>query len=130
MINIINPTIDLFLYDLRNSLGDDQKDIEQNRRYFYQKFHETVQKKLKQDRLDNDQNLEVEYIRLLNSSFAPLSPDTPLENGYYFPVRLGDSYGLLLEVAAPYLVPYMPEICCISVCVFSSTQSTPYLLSL
>ena len=101
MINIINPTIDLFLYDLRNSLGDDQKDIEQNRRYFYQKFHETVQKKLKQDRLDNDQNLEVEYIRLLNSSFAPLSPDTPLENGYYFPVRLGDSYGLLLEVAAP-----------------------------
>ena len=101
MINIINPTIDLFLYDLRNSLGDDQKDIEQNRRYFYQKFHETVQKKLKQDGLDNDQNLEVEYIRLLNSSFAPLSPDTPLENGYYFPVRLGDSYGLLLEVAAP-----------------------------
>ena len=101
MINIINPTIDLFLYDLRNSLGDDQKDIEQNRQYFYQKFHKTVQEKLKQDGLDNDQNLEVEYIRLLNSSFAPLSPDTPLENGYYFPVRLGDSYGLLLEVAAP-----------------------------
>ena len=49
MINIINPTIDLFLYDLRNSLGDDQKDIEQNRQYFYQKFHKTVQEKLKQD---------------------------------------------------------------------------------
>ena len=43
MTNIINPTIDLFLYDLRNSLGDDQKDIEEKRQYFYQKLDETVQ---------------------------------------------------------------------------------------
>ena len=101
MTNIINPTIDLFLYDLRNSLGDDQKDIEEKRQYFYQKFDETVQEKLKRDGKDQNQkhNLEVEYIPLLESNYVPLEPDTPKENGYYYPVRLGDSYGLLLEVA-------------------------------
>ncbi|NEQ40986.1 MAG: hypothetical protein F6K40_34145 [Okeania sp. SIO3I5] len=107
MTNIINPTIDLFLYDLRNSLGDDEKDIEKNRQYFYQKFHPTVQEKLKQDRQDrrerrgNNENIEPDYVHLLNSFFTYLDPDTPLENGYYYPVRLGDSYGLLLEVATP-----------------------------
>ncbi len=107
MTNIINPTIDLFLYDLRNSLGDDEKDIKQNRQYFYQKFHPTVQEKLKQDRQDrrekrdNNENMETEYVHLLNSVYTPLDPDTPPENGYYYPVRLGDSYGLLLEVATP-----------------------------
>ena len=101
MTNIINPTIDLFLYDLRNSLGDNKKDIEQKRQYFYQKFHQTVQEKLEQDGQDNDPNIEVEYIQLLKSTSAALDPDTPLENGYYYPVRLGDSYGLLLEVATP-----------------------------
>lgn len=103
MTDIMNPTIDLFSYDLRNSLGDDEKDIDQKRQYFYQKFHETVQEKLKQDGQDNDQNqnLEVEYIHLLKSNYAPLEPNTSLENGYYYPVRLGDSYGLLLEVATP-----------------------------
>ncbi|MDY7008444.1 MAG: hypothetical protein SWX82_32125 [Cyanobacteriota bacterium] len=103
MTDIINPTIDLFLYDLKNSLGDDEKDIEQKRQYFYQKFHTDVREKLKQDGQDNNQNqnLEVEYLHLLKSIYAPLDSDTSLENGYYYPVRLGDSYGLLLEVAAP-----------------------------
>ena len=103
MTDIINPTIDLFLYDLRNSLGNDAEDIEQKRQYFYQKFHQTVREKFKEYGQDNDQkqNLEVEYIHLLKSTYALLDPDTPLENGYYYPVRLGDSYGLLLEVAAP-----------------------------
>ncbi|NEP91281.1 MAG: hypothetical protein F6K18_33235 [Okeania sp. SIO2C2] len=103
MTDIINPTIDLFLYDLRNSIGDDEKDIDQKRQYFYQKFHETVREKLKQNEEDNNnkQNLEVEYFHLLKSIYAPLDSDTSLENGYYYPVRLGDSYGLLLEVAAP-----------------------------
>ena len=103
MINIINPTIDLFLYDLRNGFGDDKKDIEQRRQYFYQKLHENVQEKLKQDGKDNHQNhnLEVEYIDLLKEETASLEPNTSQEeNGYYYPVRLGDSYGLLLEVAA------------------------------
>ena len=102
MINIINPTIDLFLYDLRNGFGDDKKDIEQRRQYFYQKLHENVQEKLKQDGKDNHQNhnLEVEYIPLLKEKIAYLEPNNPQENGYYYPVRLGDSYGLLLEVAA------------------------------
>ncbi|NEO52898.1 MAG: hypothetical protein F6K54_07285 [Okeania sp. SIO3B5] len=101
MTDIINSTIDLFLYDLINSLGDDEKDIEQKRQYFYQKFHTDIREKLEQDRKDNNQNLEVEYLHLLKSIYAPLDSDTSIENGYYYPVRLGDSYGLLLEVAVP-----------------------------
>ena len=101
MLNIINPTIDLFLYDLRNSLSDNEKSIGEKREYFYQKFHETVQERLKEDGkdLDQRQKQEVGYIQLLKDIYAPLDPDTPIENGYYYPVRLGDSYGLLLEVA-------------------------------
>ncbi|MGD1713877.1 hypothetical protein [Dapis sp. BLCC M172] len=99
MTYIINPTIDLFLYDLRNSLGDDEKDIKQKRQYFHQKFHPTVQQQLKQDGQDNNQNIETEYIHLLKSTYAPLDPNSSGEDGYYYPVRLGDSYGLLLEVA-------------------------------
>ncbi|NEP82841.1 MAG: hypothetical protein F6K17_05100 [Okeania sp. SIO3C4] len=101
MTDIINPTIDLFLYDLRNSLGDNEKDIEEKRQYFYQKFHPTVQEKLKQDGQDNNQDIEVEYVPLLKSIYTPLYPNSSGEDGYYYPVRLGDSYGLLLEVAAP-----------------------------
>ncbi|MGD1704596.1 hypothetical protein [Dapis sp. BLCC M229] len=101
MTDIVNPTIDLFLYDLRNSLGDDKKDIEHKRQYFYQKFHQTVQEKLQQDGQENNQDIEVEYIHLLKSTYAPLDPNSSGEDGYYYPVRLGDSYGLLLEVATP-----------------------------
>ncbi|MGD1711827.1 hypothetical protein [Dapis sp. BLCC M172] len=100
MTDIINPTIDLFLYDLRNSLGDDEQDIEQKRQYFYQKFHPTVQEKLKRDGQENNKGIEVEYIQLLKSTYA-FFPDSSGEDGYYYPVRLGDSYGLLLEVATP-----------------------------
>jgi len=99
MTDIINPTIDLFLYDLRNSLGDDETDIKQKRQYFYQKFHQAVQEKLKQDGQENNQGIEVEYIHLLKSTYALLDPNSSGEDGYYYPVRLGDSYGLLLEVA-------------------------------
>ncbi len=100
MTDIINPTIDLFLYDLRNSLGDDEKDIEEKRQYFYQKFHPTVQEKLKRDGKENNKGIEVEYIHLLKSTHA-FFPNSSREDGYYYPVRLGDSYGLLLEVASP-----------------------------
>ena len=100
MTDIINPTIDLFLYDLRNSLGDNEEDIEQKRQYFYQKFHQSVREKLKQDGQDNNQNLEVEYVHLLKNIYAYLDNSLSKE-GYYYPVRLGDSYGLLLEVATP-----------------------------
>ncbi len=38
MADLIYPTLDLFLYDLRNGLGDTDADIEQNRTHFQQKL--------------------------------------------------------------------------------------------
>ena len=95
MTKLICPTIDLFLYDLGHSLDDSSKDISQNRQYFQAKLHPAVQEQLLP--IDTN-NLITEYKHLLNKPhYAPLLPDMPLGQGYYYPVQLGDSYGLLLE---------------------------------
>ena len=36
-IRLIYPTVDLFLYDLRVGLDQDEKEIDSNRQYFWQK---------------------------------------------------------------------------------------------
>lgn len=94
MSQLIYPTINLFIYDLRNGLGQSAKEIEQNRSRFKLKFPESIQNSL--FRLDHD--LEVEYIELLgNQRIEKFYENNYLYEGYYYPVRLGDTYGLLLD---------------------------------
>ena len=95
MTEILCPTIDLFLYDLGHSLDDSAEDISKNLQYFQAKLHPSVQKQLHPiDATD----LLTEYKHLLDKPYyAPLEPNTTLDEGYYYPVQLGDSYGLLLE---------------------------------
>ncbi len=95
MTEIFCPTIDLFLYDLGRSLDDSAEDISKNRQYFQAKLHPSVQQQLHQ--IDAN-DLLTEYKYLLNHPYyTPLEPNTTLDEGYYYPVQLGDSYGLLLE---------------------------------
>lgn len=94
MNSIIYPTIDLFLYDLRNSLGDPQEEISKNRKLFLQKipseFHEKIAK-------ESEQDFDVEYVYLLKERYERFKSEQKPVNGYYYPVRLGDTYGLLIE---------------------------------
>lgn len=94
MNEIIYPTIDLFLYDLRNSLGESQDEINRNRAYFQKKLPESVHLSLFQ----KDSYFEDEYIELLTKpNFFETSDEPYPLQGYYYPVRLGDTYGLLLD---------------------------------
>jgi hypothetical protein len=96
MHGIIYPTLDLFLYDLRNGLGDSQEEIHQNRAYFQKKLPETIHPFLFQ----SDTYFDDEYSELLtkpNIKGFESQGEPYLFQGYYYPVRLSDAYGLLID---------------------------------
>ncbi|QIR36086.1 hypothetical protein HCG51_04450 [Tolypothrix sp. PCC 7910] len=95
MTALIYPTIDLFLYDLKYSLGDTSDEIRQNQQSFFQKIPEYIRPFL----LENGQELQGEYVHLLKDVYAPTKHESEKYEGYVYPVLLGDSYGLLLECA-------------------------------
>jgi len=101
-IRLIYPTIDLFLYDLRVGLDQDEKEIDCNRSQFWQKIYG--------DRLDNQRLEEFkqaekdssDYIHLLGSK-KKVEKFEPRLDGYYYPVQLGDTYGLQVDCTANYI---------------------------
>ncbi len=101
---LIYPTLNLFLYDLKAGLGQDEEQIEQNRKVFWQKVYGS--------QLDNNKLVELaqaetdsyDYIELLGHKKYEIFPD-PL-NGYYYPVQLGDTYALQVECTANYISDY------------------------
>lgn len=90
---LIYPNLFYFVYDLREGLGEDSEEVEKNQKIFTNKFKETP------SILDSDTIFETEYYELLASNTPPIKPfpktDLPYE-GYYYPVRLNDTYGLLV----------------------------------
>ena len=101
MSDIIYPTVNLFLYDLRDALGENKDQITKNREMFQRKLPESLHSSLFQF----DTDFESEYVELLPRTpprkepiyrFKDSSQSIPLE-GYYYPVRLNDTYGLLLD---------------------------------
>ncbi|MCK5720251.1 MAG: hypothetical protein KAH84_09940 [Thiomargarita sp.] len=93
MTTLNNATLDLFLYDIREGLGQSQEDINKNRERFKQKIPG-----INHDKFDYQDNeyFEPEYLELLPVS-RTIDFVTATEKGYYFPVRLNDTYGLLIE---------------------------------
>jgi hypothetical protein len=94
MNSILAPTIDLFLYDLRNSLGDVQEGISKNRKQFLQKIPSEFHEKLAEE---SERDFDVEYVYLLKERYACFESKQRPIKGYYYPIRLGDTYGLLVE---------------------------------
>ncbi|MGB7444532.1 MAG: hypothetical protein WA919_25990 [Coleofasciculaceae cyanobacterium] len=94
MTDIIYPTLDLFVYDLRNALGEGHDELQKNREFFQAKLPSDTHDILFQ----KDTVFEDEYIELLSKvkGFQTSNEPYPL-GGYYYPVRLNDMYGLLLD---------------------------------
>jgi|688.fasta_scaffold55591_4 hypothetical protein len=89
---LIYPTVDLFLYDLGEGLGELDTKIEQNRRDFFTRIYG---EKLDTEILNKIKNIEEkdgDYLPLL-SGVQPLKQG----DGYYYPVKLGDTYGLQID---------------------------------
>lgn len=80
---IIYPTINLYLYDLKQGLGEDEAKITQNSQEF--------SKKLPDKLIDKHQQTDIDIIQLLDTQYRPFPP--PLD-GWYYPLQLGDTYAL------------------------------------
>ncbi|CBN58778.1 MULTISPECIES: hypothetical protein [Kamptonema] len=124
MTELIYPTVNLFLYDLRDGLGQNQE-IALNCRQFWRKIdpeidrqiqelvavnpdREKVQlvkyeiaysldKKLKE--LGEKENSEAEFVQLYAKRF---DEDEPGLDGYYFATQLGDTYALQVDSSGTY----------------------------
>jgi hypothetical protein len=93
MSGIIYPTLDFFLYDLRNGLGESQDEIKQNQAYYQKKIPQLIHQNLFQ----KDTYFEDEYVLLTEPhTFETISKPYSFQ-GYYYPVRLSDVYGLLID---------------------------------
>jgi len=93
MTKFIYPTLDLFLYDLREGLGQTEAEVEKNRKQFKQKLPQINDKEF--DRRDAE-FFEPEYAELLGAQrYSQFESES--YKGYHYPVRLSDTYGLLLD---------------------------------
>jgi hypothetical protein len=107
MSKIIYPTLDLFLYDLRDGLGEDADAIEQNRANFQAKLPTYLHKSL----FNLDRDFESEYIPLLgDTKIAEFPKSNGHYEGCYYPVRLGDTYGLWMNCSVKNSVAPQPLI--------------------
>jgi len=96
MTKLIYPTLDLFIYDLREGFGQTTQEIEHNRQQFMQKLPDTLDQTAFIQR--DEKSFEPEYVELLDKRIEPLRlPENYPGDGYYYPVRLSDTYGLLLD---------------------------------
>ena len=93
MTKFIYPTLDLFLYDLREGLGQTEAEVTENRLLFKKKLPKINDKQF--DERD-EQAFEPEFAELFGARrYSDF--DSEIYKGYYYPVRLNDTYGLLLD---------------------------------
>jgi hypothetical protein len=97
MSDIIYPTLDLFLYDLRDGLGENPGEVSDNQAGFARKLPERIRPIVQRDIA-----VESEYVELLGHTrtekFDSSSQKYALK-GFYYPVKMWDIYGLLLDVS-------------------------------
>jgi hypothetical protein len=116
-IQLIYPTVDLFLYDLKLGLGQDESKLILNRKEFWQKIYGNLTDS-QLEILANSEKNGSDYLELLQDyqqkSYEPL-PSSPNSysnfstDGYYYPVQLGDTYGLLVDCTANYIPDYKSQ---------------------
>ena len=95
MSKLIYPTLDLFIYDLREGLGESTEEINKNQEYFASRFSEKYHDSLKQR-----DAIEGEYVKLLGNKGREIFTSSTNQytlKGWQYPVRLGDSYGSILD---------------------------------
>jgi hypothetical protein len=87
MRELVYPTLDLFLYDLKEALNTTDEASRINQEIFIKKLPQTVAI------IDSDR--ESEYLELLPQKTEDFKTDKV--EGYYYPVRLNDVYGLQID---------------------------------
>ena len=94
---LIYPTVDLFVYDLADGIGQNEDKISQNRELFLQKIYGDNISALQREQFKQAETETDDYIELLkNPNIAEFEP--PL-NGYSYPVKLGDTYAAQFDLS-------------------------------
>ncbi|MBD2577964.1 hypothetical protein [Oscillatoria sp. FACHB-1406] len=113
MAALISPTVDLLLYDLRHESGQSLEDIQENRNLFIKKFPANFTS----IDWEKDNRSEAEFVELLDerTQIENLQIASPEFQGYCYPVRIQEAYGLLLSCGVrdkylPYSVAYSSKI--------------------
>ncbi|MDZ8240228.1 MAG: hypothetical protein RMZ69_24290 [Nostoc sp. ChiQUE01a] len=95
---IIYPSIDLFLYDLKDGLGEDETKINSNCQEFCRKIYGDLDEASFQEKhreFWKYKNNAGDVIELLGKAQTREFP-SPLE-GYYYPLQIGDTYALQVD---------------------------------
>lgn len=107
MSELINPTLDLYVYHLREGLGDRDDDVAIRRDTFLSNFPEPWHSILQETARLEAREADPKFVKLLKlagkKASASLNKSLPLAGedkllpveGYYYPVRLSDTYALL-----------------------------------
>jgi hypothetical protein len=106
---LIYPTLELFLYDIREGLGQHTTKIDDNRKYFWQRIYSKLQNNSSVtelvdetflNKLKEAEKSEANFVELLGSDIIK-NFERPLE-GYYHPVLIGDTYALRVNCSGVY----------------------------
>ncbi|MEG3880622.1 hypothetical protein QT972_24990 [Microcoleus sp. herbarium7] len=94
---LIYPTVDLFVYDLADGIGQNDDKISQNRQQFWQKIYGDKISESQLETLKQAETETAEYIELLgDKKFAAF--ESPLD-GYAYPVKIGDTYAAQFDLS-------------------------------
>ncbi|MDJ0617155.1 MAG: hypothetical protein QNJ63_10490 [Calothrix sp. MO_192.B10] len=94
---IIYPSIDLFVYDLKDGLGEDSNKIEDNCQKFCQKIYGDLDENSFEERCTRilkSKDNSAEAIELLETRTRKFP--SPFD-GYYYPLQFSDTYALLVN---------------------------------
>lgn len=97
--HLIYPTIDLYLYDLRQGLGQDLATLKENELVSLKKLPPALQDKIKASPPPEKMEWETEFVPLLTEECEFIEPlNLPPEYaGYYYPVQLSDTDALMVD---------------------------------
>ncbi|MCC5602318.1 hypothetical protein [Nostoc favosum] len=89
MSDLIYPTLDLFLYALKTSLNTTDAETQKNKAAFLDQ--------LPSDTQFNDPDIETEYLEITHPTQINFISQNKTLEGYYYAVRLNDTYGLQID---------------------------------
>ncbi|MBD2340123.1 hypothetical protein H6G64_24455 [Calothrix sp. FACHB-156] len=89
MSDLIYPTLDLFIYALKTTLNTTKVETQKNQNAFLAQLPPNNQ--------FYDPDIETEYLELVNPARIDFKTLDKTIEGYYYPVRLNDTYGLQID---------------------------------
>ncbi len=94
---LIYPTVDLFVYDLADGIGQNENKISQNRHNFWQKIYGDKISPSQLEKLKQAETATADYIELLGKNNSA-NFESPLD-GYAYPVKIGDTYAVQFDLS-------------------------------